>query len=440
MIEVEGQDAAVEGFLCCLEKEAPPLARLEATETCQVPLRGGSGFRIWGSLAEIGKFALVSPDVAMCEDCGRELRDPADRRTGYPFINCTNCGPRYSIIQDIPYDRPSTTMAAFRMCGACQAEYDDPASRRFHAQPNACPRCGPSVTLVESGTLKAGNPALFSLGDEAPAAIRQARTWLAEGKIIAIKGLGGFHLACDAENDAAVERLRDRKRRSQKPFALMAPDLATIEQFCSVSEADREALRCSRRPIVLLPCRHEGRIARGVAPANNTLGVMLPYTPMHELLLRDEAGAPAFRALVMTSGNLSEEPIVHCNEEARTRLGQLADAFLFHNRDIYMRVDDSVVRTFEGRERVLRRSRGYAPLPIELGRPVGEILACGGDLKNTFCLTKDRYAILSQHLGDLENYETLAFFEETLANLRKVFRVEPQLWPTICTRGMLRHA
>ena len=349
-------------------------------------------------MAVTGEFALISPDVATCDACRRDFTDPANRRYGYPFTNCTNCGPRYTIIRDIPYDRPNTTMAGFQLCADCLREYNDPADRRFHAQPNACPVCGPSLS----------------------AEIGEARRRLAAGEVLAIKGLGGFHLACDARNAAAVEQLRQRKRRSDKPFALMARDLAAAEALCVVTERDRAALESPRHPIVVLRGRER---LPGVAPNNRTLGVMLPYTPLHYLLFE---GAP-YDALVMTSGNLSEEPIVVSNGEALARLGGVADWFLLHNRDIYMRVDDSVVRTFEGAERVLRRSRGFSPEVMDLGREVPELLACGGELKNAFCLTKGRHAILSQHIGDLENYETLVFFEETLANLKKLFRVEPRM-------------
>jgi len=363
--------------------------------------------------------------VATCDDCWRDFSDPSNRRAGYPFTNCTNCGPRYTIIQDIPYDRSATTMTSFTMCQLCQAEYQDPADRRFHAQPNACPACGPALALAESGS---SLPAPSSYrASESAAVIHQARELLRQGKIVAVKGLGGFLLACDATNDTAVRQLRTRKRRSDKPFALMARDVAATESFCLISDAERTTLLNARRPIVVLRRRSNGTISPAVAPGNNTIGVMLPYTPLHYMLFSDSPeGPPEFTALVMTSGNLSEEPIVISNEDAWQRLQTVADWFVFHNRDIYMRTDDSVVRTFEGRERVLRRSRGYVPHPIDIGAPLREVLACGAELKNTLCLTKGNYAILSQHIGDLENYETLLFFEETLANLKKLFRVEPQ--------------
>ena len=383
------------------------------------------GFVFTKATPRQGSIVLVSPDVATCDDCWRDFSDPTDRRFGYPFTNCTNCGPRYTIIQDIPYDRPTTTMASFTMCELCQAEYEDPADRRFHAQPNACPVCGPALALAESGSAYPG-PSSYRASDSA-AIIRRARELLHEGKIVAVKGLGGFLLACDANNDAAVRQLRTRKRRSDKPFALMARDVAAVESFCILSDAERTALLSPRRPIVVLCRRPDAAISAAVAPGNNTLGVMLPYTPLHYLLFSDSPDdPPQFTALVMTSGNLSEEPIVISNEEAWQRLQPVADWFVFHNRDIYMRTDDSVVRIFEGRERVLRRSRGYVPHPVDLGVSLREILACGAELKNTLCLTKGNYAILSQHIGDLENYETLVFFEETLANLKKLFRVEPQ--------------
>ena len=398
--EVEGAPAALDSFVESLRTEAPPLARIEEMFVAEIDPLGERDFAIRESQAREGEFVLVSPDVATCPDCYRDFTDLANRRYGYAFTNCTNCGPRYTIIRDIPYDRPNTTMAAFRMCAACQAEYDDPGNRRFHAQPNACAECGPQLS----------------------APISEARRRLREGEIVAIRGLGGFHLACDARNDGAVRLLRERKRRSDKPFALMARDVAAVEAFCAVSDDDRQALASARRPIVILPRLADSGISAAVAPGNNTIGVMLPYTPLHHLLF---SGAP-YDALVMTSGNLSEEPIVTSNEEALDRLRPLADWFLLHNRDIYMRADDSVVRTFEGVERVLRRSRGFVPRAIDLGMEVAEILACGGELKNTFCLSKGRYAVLSQHIGDMENYETLVFFEETLANLKKLFRVEPR--------------
>jgi len=424
-IEIEGNEPAVARFVATLRNSPPPLAQIEDVAIAELEPGGDAGFVIRHSEAEAGEFVLVSPDVATCDDCWRDFGDAANRRYGYPFTNCTNCGPRYTIIQDIPYDRPSTTMAKFRMCALCQAEYEDPSNRRFHAQPNACPQCGPGLALVPSGGEFPGEEDYQSRGT--PAILRRVRGLLREGKIVAVKGLGGFLLACDAENDAAVSALRTRKRRSDKPFALMARDIAHVERFCVVTPEERNLLLSMRRPIVILQRREGSAISPAVAPGNATIGVMLPYTPLHYLLFSDSPDEPSqFRALVMTSGNLSEEPIVTSNEEAWERLREVADWFVFHNRDIYMRADDSVARVFDQRERVLRRSRGYVPHPVDLGIELQEILACGAELKNTLCLTKGRYAILSQHIGDLENFETLVFFEETLANLKKLFRVEPR--------------
>jgi hydrogenase maturation protein HypF len=397
--EVEGDAAAVESFVRRAASEAPPLAWVQEVQTAELPATGEQEFAIGESQEVTGEFALISPDVATCEACLGDMADPGNRRFGYPFTNCTNCGPRYTIVEDIPYDRPNTTMSAFRMCAACQAEYEDPRDRRFHAQPNACPVCGPSLS----------------------APVEEAIRHLAEGRIVALKGLGGFHLACDARNEAAVALLRARKRRSDKPFALMCRDLEAVGRICSFSEVECALLAGPQRPIVVLPRRAGGGIPEAIAPGNRTLGIMLPYTPLHHLLFR---GAP-FDTLVMTSGNISEEPIVTRNDEARERLGGVADWFLVHDRDIFMRTDDSVARVYQGVPRVLRRSRGYAPQTVHLRAAMPELLACGGELKNAFCLTKGNHAILSQHIGDLENYETLAFFEETLANLKKLFRVAP---------------
>ena len=423
--EIEGAGDSIQKFQDTLQHRPPPLALIAEVAVIDVDPLGDDDFVIWPSHPEAGEFVLVSPDMATCDDCWRDFGDPANRRFGYPFTNCTNCGPRYTIIQDTPYDRPMTTMSSFRMCELCQAEYDDPANRRFHAQPNACPVCGPALAIAQSAVSLPED--LSYNATESAAIIHQARALLRDGKIVAVKGLGGFLLACDAQNDDSVKLLRARKRRSDKPFALMARDLESVESFCMVSDSESTALLSPRRPIVVLRRRPGAEISAAVAPRNDTVGVMLPYTPLHYLLFSDSPDdRPQFTALVMTSGNISEEPIVTSNQEAWQRLRPVADWFVFHNRDIYMRTDDSVVRTFEGRERVLRRSRGYVPHPVDLGVPLSEILACGAELKNTFCLTKGTYAILSQHIGDLENYETLVFFEETLANLKKLFRVEPR--------------
>jgi len=439
-IEIEGGDAEVEEFLKTLKADPPQLAEITQIAVSDMETRGDADFSILGSREEAGEFALVSPDAGTCNACWSDFGDPANRRYGYPFTNCTHCGPRYTIIRDIPYDRATTTMSSFTMCAACQAEYEDPEDRRFHAQPNACAVCGPSLLLVKSVAsewMAAATPDVAtraSLGncwfqdrDSLPI-LRQSRALLLEGKILAVKGLGGFLLACDATNEIAVSELRRRKRRPHKPFALMVRDLAAARRLCELSAQDEASLLSPRRPIVILPRRPDARLASGVAPGDNTLGVMLPYTPLHYLLFSDSPLMESeWAALVMTSGNLSEEPIVISNQEAMLQLGGVADWFLLHNRDIATRVDDSVVRSFEGRERVLRRSRGFVPQTIDLGIELQEVLAFGGELKNTFCLTKSRYAILSQHIGDLENYETMQFFEETLANLKHVFKVAPRV-------------
>ena len=424
-IEIEGGEAAISEFLRALEADAPELAEIAEISVSEVEARGDAEFLILDSRQEDGEFVLVSPDAGTCAMCWSDFGDRANRRYGYAFTNCTHCGPRYTILQDIPYDRATTTMARFRMCAACQAEYEDPADRRFHAQPNACAACGPGLCLVERGALVAD----CDFSEREPGGVvRRARELLREGRILAVKGLGGFLLACDARNDAAVAELRRRKRRPHKPFALMARDVAAARALCEVSEADEAALMHLRRPIVVLPRRAGAELSEGIAPGGDTVGVMLPYTPLHYLLFGDSPETEAeFGALVMTSGNLSEEPIVVSNAEALAVLDGVADWFLLHNRDIAMRVDDSVVRTFEGQERVLRRSRGFAPQAIELAEPMEEVLAFGAELKNTFCLTKDRFAILSQHIGDLENYETMLFFEETLEKMQHMFRVEPRV-------------
>jgi hydrogenase maturation protein HypF len=461
-IQVEGDPHTLDNFARQLVNDKPPLARIDSLTFFDTPANGHAlfeTFEIRASVAQGGAFQPISPDVAICDDCLRELFDPADRRYRYPFINCTNCGPRFTIIQDIPYDRPQTTMRAFEMCDDCAREYHDPLNRRFHAQPIACPKCGPQVWLEYSERLSVNAKQLAVRSTPAAgarlhslqtAAILQTQQLLAQGKIVAVKGLGGFHLACDATNADAVQRLRARKRRVEKPFALMLRDMTTIEQHCFVNDAERALLQSRERPIVLLKRRPESNIARQVAPQQETLGVMLPYTPLHYLLMADggwrdklrEASDAMPAALVFTSGNLSEEPIAYTNDDARERLANLADAFLMHDRDIQIRTDDSVVRVIhpspptplplgEGRrgEGVypLRRSRGYAPFPAHLPFDVPPILAVGGELKNTFCVTRERYAFLSHHIGDLENYETLRSFEQGIAHFEKLFRLAPQV-------------
>lgn len=417
-VVIEAEGPQVDAFCEALRTDAPPLAQILSLTVTALPLLGESGFHIRESKDE-GSFTHISPDVAVCDDCLREMRDPGDRRYRYPFINCTNCGPRFTITRRVPYDRPNTTMADFPLCERCSEEYHDPRNRRFHAQPNACPVCGPQVSfeLVNKD---------FSLSADDP--IAATREVLHAGGIVAVKGLGGFHLCCDATNAHAVEELRKRKRRRNKPFALMTPTLENVRASCRVSDAEAVLLQDRRRPIVLLGKRDDCALPPALAPNNATLGFMLPYTPIHHLLFEEEplrAGDGSCRVLVMTSANLSEEPIVIGNEEARERLAGIADAFLCHNRDIFMRTDDSVVRVINGRPRFLRRARGYAPGAIDLGAEFPDLFAVGAEVKNTFAITKGRYAIVSQHIGDMENYETLAFFEETFSNLRQVYRADP---------------
>lgn len=425
-IEAEGEPQRVGEFLSRLRTSAPPLAKVQGVEVEELGPSFEAGFTIRESVAAQGRFALISPDAATCEDCWRDFSDPTNRRFGYPFTNCTHCGPRYSIIQDIPYDRPNTTMSLFAMCGACEAEYHDPADRRFHAQPNACADCGPTLLLADGSLRPPDATAFAASGREAQHIAAKARALLRAGKILAVRGVGGFHLTCDATNSAAVSTLRSRKRRSEKPFAVMARNLHQARQIAEVGDAEGALLQEVRRPIVILRRRTGSAVSPEVAPGNDTIGVMLPYTPLHDLLFGAPGGATEFQALVLTSGNLSEEPIACDILDAWERLGGIADHFLLHNREIYMRTDDSVARVLANEPRVLRRSRGYAPYPIDLGTELAEVLAVGAELKNTFCLTKGKHAILSQHIGDMENYETLAFFEKTLANLRKLFRVTPQ--------------
>ncbi len=410
-IEVEGDEGAVASFLAELEAQAPPMARIENIEVSFYPARGYTEFQIEESLSREGEYQLVSPDIATCGDCQAEIFSPADRRFGYPFTNCTNCGPRFTIIEDIPYDRPKTTMQDFKMCPRCQREYDSPLDRRFHAQPNACPECGPSLELVSGN----GKPV------DGNDVIKTASQLLKAGKILAVKGLGGFQLACDATSDQAIELLRARKRRRSKPLAVMLGTLQEIEKHCLVSSQERKLLDSPQCPIVLLGWKPGSDISKAVAPNLKYLGVMLPYTPLHHLLLKETA-----LPLVMTSGNLSEEPIAKDNDEALRRLKGIADYFLLHNRGIYARYDDSVFMV-AGRPQAVRRARGYAPYPIFLPFRSKPVLACGAELKNTFCLTKDEHAFVSQHIGDMENEETLGHFENTIGLYKKLFRIEPEI-------------
>jgi hydrogenase maturation protein HypF len=422
-IEVQGAKAALDAFQEAIRAEAPPLARIDRVIGLPLPVDGAEGgFVIRESAADEGT-SLVSPDVATCPDCLREIFDPADRRYRYPFTNCTNCGPRYTIIRAMPYDRPQTTMAGFPMCPDCQAEYHNPLDRRFHAQPNACPVCGPHVALVADDELTA------ALDPSLPDDLARAAALLRGGAILAVKGLGGFHLACDATNAEAVARLRERKARPDKPFAVMIASLDAAREHCMVNEDEAALLGGPSAPIVLLYRRSESAIAPNVAPDNPMLGVMLPYTPLHHILLRD-AGCP----LVMTSGNLGGQPVIADNAEAQARLSHIADAFLLHNRPIQMRCDDAVwwVDRFAGEgdpiRQPLRRARGDAPYPIRLPWEAGRhVLAVGAEMKNTFCLLRGQDAFISQHIGEVDSLEALDYFREALDHLSKLFKVEPSL-------------
>ena len=515
-IEVDGDADTLDAFAHALQDEAPPLSKIDDFTVTPVIWAGFTSFEILHSQAVDGAFQPISPDYTICDDCLRELFDPADHRYRYPFINCTNCGPRFTIIKDIPYDRPKTTMATFPLCEVCAKEYQDPLDRRFHAQPVACPDCGPKIWLEEKGKKKeerssqslsgaersrravSGVPRPSTAGFDTPLtsfrvtqpsaqelddslithhssdeAITQTQNLLINGKILAIKGLGGFHLACDATNAESVRELRHRKLRVDKPFALMLPDLDTVEKHCFLNDAERKELDSIARPIVLLKRKPNSSIAKEVAPAQDMLGVMLPYTPLHYLLFAEQEDVIASETqqspsaqgetalsqvhasrrdilkvilppLVMTSGNLSEEPIAYTNEDARERLSSLADAFLMHDRDIHVRCDDSVVRVISSQylevsgqpsEKIenrlsitypLRRSRGYAPFPVKLPWDVPPLLAAGAELKNTFCITNENYAFMSHHIGDLSNFETLQSFEQGIAHFEKLFRVKPE--------------
>jgi hydrogenase maturation protein HypF len=416
LLEVEGDPFAVEHFLARMAPEAPPLARIESVAAEPVAPLGEHGFQIVQSERTADPAAPVTPDSATCDDCLAELFDPANRRHRYPFINCTNCGPRFTIVRGVPYDRPLTTMAGFEMCARCRAEYEDPRDRRFHAQPNACPACGPAVRLVDRSGAHTGTDALADAAQS-----------LREGLILAVKGVGGFHLACRADDERAVATLRARKHREDKPFALMAPTLEAARALVRLGP-DEAALLCGRvRPIVIAPRQDSAAVATSVAPASRELGLMLPYSPLHHLLLADTD-----LVLVMTSGNTSDEPIAYRDHEALARLGPIADRFLLHDRPIETRTDDSVQRSVSvaGRRRALmmRRSRGYVPESLDLPVPASvPVLACGAELKNTFCLAKGRRAWVGHHIGDLSNYETLAAFRDGIAHFEHLFAVAPRV-------------
>ncbi|OFZ56238.1 MAG: carbamoyltransferase HypF [Bdellovibrionales bacterium RIFOXYC1_FULL_54_43] len=441
-IEVEGTPEALRTFVDDISRKAPPAAKVENVQAAESDWKGYKGFEIRESpAASSSKFVPVSPDLAICDDCRREIWDVEDRRFFYPFTNCTNCGPRFTIVQDVPYDRRHTTMSAFKMCASCQAEYDNPDDRRFHAQPNACPQCGPQLTLADAGGKPVQVPVYFNRNKTM---VERCASLLKQGAILAIKGIGGFHLACDARNEKAVQLLRNRKHREAKPFAVMFPDLDSASSYAEISYAEAELLHSSGSPIVLVRKRTPGGapLAEAVAPGNHSLGVMIPYSPLHELLVKSFGGP-----LVMTSGNRSDEPIAYSNQEAVSRLGvpeipeiggeqggHIADYFLLHDREIHVRCDDSVLRLFRKRPYFLRRSRGYAPEGIRTNGAFGAtILGVGGELKNAFCLARETReahaksgeAILGHHIGDLENVSTLQALEEGVAHFSKLFNLTP---------------
>ena len=409
LIETEGEEETVRGFTDSIRLEAPALAKVSDLQSSPIPPTGSKDFEIIASIQEGEIQPIVPPDVAVCSECISDFLSPENRRYRYPFTNCTNCGPRFTIIERVPYDRPNTTMRDFVMCHECQSEYADPMDRRFHAQPNACPVCGPHLMLDGE-----------ALGDSE--VISRVASLLRGGKILAIKGLGGFHLACDARNTNAVMTLRNRKGRSGKPFALMCADLDEVRRICEVDPTSEAMLLSPEKPILLMPALPDNAISPLIAPGIETLGVMLPYTPLHQLLLRESPPS-----LVMTSGNISEEPIAYKDDEVAKRLGHIPEHMLMHNRPIHMACDDSVARVFDGVAMIIRRARGYVPHPIELDMDMPEILACGGDLKSTFCLTKGRLALLSQHLGDLDNAPTMEHYQKTVDHFCRFFAVKPEI-------------
>jgi len=411
-IEIEGPQQRVEAFLARLRAEAPPLSRIDSVTVRELPSSGEAGFRIVSSEV-LGRVSTGIPaDAATCADCLRELNDPADRRYRYPFLNCTNCGPRFTITRRIPYDRPQTSMAKFKMCPACQAEYDDPLNRRFHAQPNACWDCGPRVWIENA------HGASTEANDPVTACVDR----LVAGEIMAIKGIGGFHMCVDATSEAAVIRLRERKHRYGKPLAVMVKDLQAARGLCTLTPEEEALLTTSARPIVLARARQQSGLAPSIAPGIPWLGVFLPYAPLQHVLFAD----PRVKALVMTSANLSEEPIAIDNSEARSRLAAIADAFLMHDREILQRCDDSVAAVVDGAPQLIRRARGFVPLGVRLPLDSRPLLAVGGHLKNVFALARGRMVYQSQHLGDLEDITGLDFFRESLDHLMRTFEIEPE--------------
>ncbi len=421
IIEIQGSQAAIQGFIDSLPSRAPVLARIDSMQITDVSAADGVEFIIVESATDARQSTPVSPDIGTCDDCFKELFDTGDRRYGYPFLNCTNCGPRFTITEELPYDRRRTVMKSFEMCADCQKEYDDPADRRFHAQPNACHRCGPKVWFV---TQTEADEHFHYPGAEtcnSAEALKRFAEAIAAGAIVALKGIGGFHLACDARSDTAIALLRERKGRVDKPLAIMVRDVKQCQELAHLSESESRFLTSSARPIVLLNKKGGSPLSKLVAPGNNFIGVMLPYSPLHHLLLAD--GPP----LVMTSGNVSDEPIVRGNVEAKHRLQHLADAFLLHDREICVVCDDSLVRCVEDKLLPIRRSRGYAPMPLLLDAPGPSVLAVGGELKATFCATKNDYAYVSAHVGDMGNLETLDAMRRSVEHFLRMFRIQPEV-------------
>ncbi len=414
VIQAEGLASDLNSFLRALTEEAPPLARIASISQKILPITDRQAFTILESSTDHAAQTMIPADIALCADCRKELLDPADRRYRYPFINCTNCGPRFTIVSSIPYDRPCTSMHSFPLCRECQDEYNDPDNRRFHAQPNACPQCGPQISWHTA------------TGEQLPChdPITETIQALNDGHIVAIRGMGGFHLAVDAGSESAVALLRLRKQRQSKPLAIMVADLEAAGMICHLSPVASETLASPPHPIVLLPRKETASLAANLAPGMGEVGIMLPYTPLHHLLFSTPDCPPA---LVMTSGNRNGEPLCTGNEEAIARLGDIADFFLLHNREIVTRVDDSVIRIMQGRPRLLRRARGYVPNPIPLTQALPPLLACGSGLKNTFCLVRDNMAFISQHIGDLANLESLAFFKESIYHFQELLETRPQL-------------
>ena len=410
IIEIEADENTLDSFIKAIKTDAPIAAEVDSIETIELPSINYTDFVIKPSPAGTDTKTTIPPDMSICPDCLNDITDPNNRRYAYPFTNCTNCGPRFTITKGIPYDRPQTTMAEFIMCPDCKAEYENPLDRRFHAQPNACPICGPHLKL--SG---------FDNTDDAQITSKTAELLWA-GKIIAIKGLGGYHLACDARNSEAVSTLRERKGRIGKPFAIMCSDIEEVNSICEVSKEAEKLLNSIQHPIVLLPRKENSGISESCAPAQTKLGIMLPYTPMHHLLLKESP-----KSLVMTSGNLSEEPIAHIDEDAVKRLSHIADYILSHNRPIYVPCDDSVVRIIDDKPLIIRRARGYVPQVIHLSKKLPQVLALGSDLKNTFCITKDKNALISQHIGDLENVSTIEHYKHNIDHFCKFFTAKPEV-------------